>query len=43
LRRQRYWTVLEVPQGLDCPRLRITVPQGLDLLIFAAGAYPIQP
>ena len=41
--RQRYWTVLEVPQGLDCPRLRITVPQGLYLLIFAAGAHPVQP
>ena len=37
-RRQCYWTVVEAPQGLGHPRMRITVPPGLNLLIFAAGA-----
>ena len=29
---------MQAPQGLAFPRLRLTVPPGLDLLIFAAGA-----
>ena len=28
---------MQAPQGLAFPRLRLTVPPGLDLLIFAAG------
>ncbi len=30
---------MELPQGLGHPRMRITVPPGLSLLIFAAGAH----